>query len=169
MDQINMWWIRTTKTQYFLKICLKNKRYNWRWKILHADQRQKQNRTEGNQLINSTIIIPMKKKELDWYWTRELLSAYEVSKKIVYLLRHSQQVQREDDGAVHFRRIKKHLPHQFSHNPFLLWQSMESILCSKKRFNKEISVLHWYFRNNSLSTSSSTTFRTQSYWSFITG
>ena len=30
------------------------------------------------------------------------LSAYEVSKEVIHLLRHSQQVQREDDGAVHF-------------------------------------------------------------------
>ena len=28
MDQINLWWIRTTTTQKFLKISLKNKRYN---------------------------------------------------------------------------------------------------------------------------------------------
>ena len=31
------------------------------------------------------------------------------------------------------------------------------------------SVLYWCFRNNCLSPSSSRTFRTQSYWSFITG
>ena len=29
MDQINLRWIRTTTTQKFLKISLKNKRYNW--------------------------------------------------------------------------------------------------------------------------------------------
>ena len=51
MDHINLWSIQTTTTQKFLKICLKNKRYNWRWRILHADQRQKQNRKEENLLI----------------------------------------------------------------------------------------------------------------------
>ena len=50
MDQINLWWIRTTTTQKFLKISLKNKRYNWMWRILHADQRQNQNHKEGNLL-----------------------------------------------------------------------------------------------------------------------
>ena len=30
-------------------------------------------------------------------------------KKIIHLLRHSQKVQREDDGAVHFWRFKEHL------------------------------------------------------------
>ena len=34
-------------------------------------------------------------------------SDYEVSKKVMYLLRHSQHVHREEDGAVHFWRIKK--------------------------------------------------------------
>ena len=40
-------------------------------------------------------------------------SEYEVSKKATFLLRHSQQVHREDDGAVHFWRLKEN--HQ---NPF---------------------------------------------------
>ena len=34
-----------------------------------------------------------------------LSSDYEVSKKVVYLLRHSQQMHREEDGAVLFWRI----------------------------------------------------------------
>ena len=42
------------------------------------------------------------------------LSAYEISKKVINLLRHNQTVQREDDGAVHFWRIKFHLRNQFS-------------------------------------------------------
>ena len=41
------------------------------------------------------------------------LSAYEVSKKVIHLLRHSQQVHREEDGAVHFCRIKENLQNQF--------------------------------------------------------
>ena len=42
------------------------------------------------------------------------LSEYEVSKKVIYLLRHSQQVQREENGAVHFWRIFR----IYSHNLF---------------------------------------------------
>ena len=45
------------------------------------------------------------------------LSAYEVSKKEIHLLRHPQKVQREDDGAVQFWRIKEHLQIQFSQIP----------------------------------------------------
>ena len=40
-------------------------------------------------------------------------SAYEISKKVINLLRHSQTVQREDDGAVQFWRIKNYLQNQF--------------------------------------------------------
>ena len=46
------------------------------------------------------------------------LSAYEVSKKVIHLLRHSQNVQREDDGAVQFLRIKENLQNQLPHIPY---------------------------------------------------
>ena len=42
-----------------------------------------------------------------------ILSEYEISKKVVHLLRHSQQVQREEDGAVHFWRMKENLQNPF--------------------------------------------------------
>ena len=53
-------------------------------------------------------------KKLDWYWSRRIfsLSAYEISKKVINLFRHSQTVQREDDGAVQFWRVKKFLQNQ---------------------------------------------------------
>ena len=43
------------------------------------------------------------------------------------------------------------------------------MLVSRRRSEKEIPVLSWWFRNNRLSPRSSRTFRTQSHWSFITG
>ena len=46
------------------------------------------------------------------------LSAYEVSKKVIHLLRHSQRVQREDDGAIQFWRVKEHLEIQFPQTPY---------------------------------------------------
>ena len=41
------------------------------------------------------------------------LSEYEVSKKVIHLLRHSQKVHREEDGALHFWRRKENLQNQF--------------------------------------------------------
>ena len=42
------------------------------------------------------------------------LTAYEVSKKVISLFRHDQTVQREEDGAIQFWRIKCNLRNQFS-------------------------------------------------------
>ena len=42
-----------------------------------------------------------------------ILSLNEVSKKVIHLLRHSQKVHREEDGAVHFWRIKENLQNPF--------------------------------------------------------
>ena len=46
------------------------------------------------------------------------LSASEISKKVINLLRHSQIVQREDDGAVQFWRIMNCLQNQFPEIPY---------------------------------------------------
>ena len=67
----------------------------------------------------SPSIIPMNERK----WIKiepgdSSLPAYEISKKVINLLRHSQQVQREDDGAVHFWRIKEHLQSQFAQIPY---------------------------------------------------
>ena len=90
-------------------------------------------------------------------------SDYEISKKVTYLLRHSQQVQREEDGAVHFWRIKEHLQKQLPHSPH--WSDGRWKVCfaagggDKRRFQ--------YCTDSSgticLFPSSSWTFRTQSY------
>ena len=55
------------------------------------------------------------------------LSAYEVSKKVIHLLRHSQQVQREEDGTVHFWRIKENLQSQFPQIPH--WSDSKWKVC----------------------------------------
>ena len=66
----------------------------------------------------SPSIIPMNARNwIDIEPGNHSLSAYEVSKKVIHLLRHSQQVQREEDGAVHFWRIKEHLQSQFPQIP----------------------------------------------------
>ena len=57
-------------------------------------------------------------------------SDYEVSKKVMYLLRHSQQVHREEDGAVHFWRLKENLQNQFPHSPH--WSDSKWTICLAK-------------------------------------
>ncbi len=53
------------------------------------------------------------RKWIDIEPRKHSLSAYEVSKKVIHLLQHSQTVQREDDGAVQFWRIKNYFRNQF--------------------------------------------------------
>ena len=69
---------------------------------------------------SSSKIIPMERRNwIDIEPEESSLSAYEVSKKVIHLLRHSQQVQREEDGAVHIWRIKANLQNQFPQVPHL--------------------------------------------------
>ena len=67
----------------------------------------------------SPSIIPMSgRKWIDIEPGNSSLSAYEISKKVIHLLRHSQIVQREEDGAVQFWRIKNYLQSQFPRIPY---------------------------------------------------
>ena len=56
------------------------------------------------------------------------LSAYEVSKEVIHLLRHSQNAQREEDGAVQFWRDKEILQIQFPQIPH--WSDDRGKSCS---------------------------------------
>ena len=65
--------------------------------------------------VDVPSIIPMnERKWIDIEPGNSSLSAHEISKKVIHLLRHSLKVQREEDGAVQFWRIKFHLRNQFS-------------------------------------------------------
>ena len=83
-------------------------RYNWMRRILHADQRQKQNHKEREPADSSSGIIPMNRRTwIDIETGKHFLSACEVSKKIIHLLRHSQQVHRERMGRFISGKSKK--------------------------------------------------------------
>ena len=82
--------------------------------ILHADQRPKQNHKNEN--------LPAHPQEL-YLLGRELglllnqgnihSPIFEVSKKVIYLLRHSRHVCRKEDGAVQLWRINENLQDHF--------------------------------------------------------
>ena len=62
------------------------------------------------ELVDTPTIIPMhERKWIDIEPSKPTLAAYDLSKKVISLLRHNQTVQREDDGAIQFLRIKFHL------------------------------------------------------------
>ena len=80
------------------------------------------------------------------------LSAYEVLKKVIHLLRHSQQVQREDDGAVQFWRKKGNLQKEFPQS--IHWSDDRWKAClaagggAKRRYQHctDVSGIIIYFR-----------------------
>ena len=62
---------------------------------------------QRRETVDVPSIIPMKERKwIDIEPGESSFSAYEISKKVINLLRHSQTVQREDDGAVQFWKIK---------------------------------------------------------------
>ena len=62
---------------------------------------------QKRETVELPSTIPLnERKWIDIEPAESFLSAYEVSKKVINLLRHCQTIQREDDGAVQFWRIK---------------------------------------------------------------
>ena len=73
-------------------------------KVIAARSKAKAN-PQKRETVDLPSIIPMnERKWIDIEPGESSLSAYEVSKKVINLLRHNQTVQREDDGAVQFWR-----------------------------------------------------------------
>ena len=167
MDQISVWWIWTTMQQRFLKISSKNMRYNWMRKIL-LPIKGKSETTKKRTCWLFTKNRSHGEKELDRYWTRETFSlrvrGFEESDSSSSSFTESSSRRRWSGSLLENKaKSSKSIPTIYS----LVWRSMESMLGSRRRSKKEIPVLYWWFRNNCLFPSSSRTFRTQSYWSFI--
>ena len=60
--------------------------------------------------VDTPTTIPMHERRwIDIEPPEQTLAAYDLSKKVISLLRHNQTVQREEDGAIQFSRIKIHL------------------------------------------------------------
>ena len=95
----------------------------------------------------TTSPLPSQRTTVIEPW-KHSLSAYEISKKVSHLLRHSQQVHREENGAVHFWRIKENLQNQFPQSIHWSDDRWKVCLAAGGGAKKEISVLHWWFRNN---------------------
>ena len=140
MERSNTWLTRITK---FLQIHMKIKRHKQVSRLLHPDQRQKQNHKEEKLLIVPSIIPMHERRWIDIEPSEPTLAAYEVSKKVISLLRHNQTVQREEDGAIQFWRIKFHLRNQFSQVQHWSDERWKSCLGRRRRFKNEISALLW--------------------------
>ena len=156
IGQTSLWWTWTTTMQKFLKNTSKNMRYNWMRNILQADQ-SKNKTTKKRTLALHQESSPW--KELDWHRTWETFSprerGFEGSGSSSSSFTTSASRKRRSGSLLENERTSSE------------WRSMENMFDSRTRSKKEIPALHWWFRSNCLFPSSSKTFRTQPYWSFI--
>ena len=83
-------------------------------KIIAARSKAKAKPQKRDPVDVSSIIPMNERKWIDIEPSEPSLTAYQVSKKVISLLRHNQTVPREEDGAIQFWRITFHLRKQFS-------------------------------------------------------
>ena len=94
---------------------------------------------QPRELVGTTATIPMHERR--WIAiepSNQDLESYDLSKKVINLLRHNQKLHREEDGAIQFYKIKFHLR---DHHPQLQnWSNDRWIAClaagggSKRRY-----------------------------------
>ena len=79
-------------------------------KVIAGRSKAKAKPQMRESVVDTPTTIPMhERKWIDIDPSEQSLKAYEVSKRVISLLRHNQTVQREEDGAIEFYRIKFHL------------------------------------------------------------
>ena len=65
---------------------------------------------QPRELVGTTATIPIHQRRwIDIEPSKQDLASYDISKKVINLLRHKQTLQREEDGAIQFCKIKFHL------------------------------------------------------------
>ena len=66
-------------------------------------------------LVGTTATIPIHERRwIDIEPSKQNLASYDLSKKVINLLRHNQTLQREEDGSIEFHRINFHLQNHHS-------------------------------------------------------
>ena len=90
-------------------------------------------------LVGTTATIPMHERRwIDIKPSEQNLASYDLSKKVINLLRHNQTLQREEDGAIEFYKIKFYLRNH--HSQIQLWSDDRWKAClaagggSKRRY-----------------------------------
>ena len=95
--------------------------------------------------------------------------AYPVAERINTLLRHG-ELPREEDGAIEFWSLKDMTLRKIWVLSILVWWFLEEQDGRRRKQQEKISILYWPIKTrNSLSPSSSRSFRTQSHWSYTAG
>ena len=70
---------------------------------------------QPREFAGTTATIPIHQRRwIDIEPSKQDLVSYDLSKKVINLLRHNQTIQREQDGAIQFYKIKFHLRNHHS-------------------------------------------------------
>ena len=127
MEQPNTWLNQFKTTQKFLLIHKKSKYH------------KQASRLAPRVLVGTTATIPTHERRwIDIESSEQNLVSYDLSKKVINLLRHNQTLQRKDDGAIEFHKIKFYLRNH--HSQMQVWSDDRWRTCltagggSKRRY-----------------------------------
>ena len=93
---------------------------------------------QPREFVGTTTIPLRQRRWIDIEPSRQDLDSYDISKKVVNLLRHNQKFHREEDGAIAFCKIKFYLRHH--HSQMQNWSDDRRTAClaagggSKRRY-----------------------------------
>ena len=83
---------------------------------------------QPRELAGTIATIPIHQRRwIDIEPSKQDLDSYDLSKKVINLLRHNQTLQREEDGAIQFYKIKFHL--RDYHLPIQNWSDDRWLAC----------------------------------------
>ena len=103
-----------------------------------ADRSKAKAKPQPRESIGTTTIPLCERKWIDIEPSKQDLESYDLSKKVINLLRHNQKLHREEDGAIQFYKIKFHL--RDHHSQIQNWSDDRWIACvaagggSKRRY-----------------------------------
>ena len=114
-------------------------------------------------LVGTTTIPIHERRWIDIEPSKQNLASYDLSKKVINLLRHNQTLQSEEDGAIEFYKIKFHLRNH--HSEIQNWsddrwkacfwlqeevrnEDISIALTLREQFSTSVRALHGHSGNN---------------------
>ena len=96
---------------------------------------------QPRELAGTTATIPTHQRRwIDIEPSEQNLASYDLSKKVINLLRHNQTLQREEDGAIEFCKIKFHLRNHHSQIRIGLMIDGKLVWLQEEDPNEDISI-----------------------------
>ena len=95
---------------------------------------------QPRELAGTTATIPIHERRwIDIEPSKQDRDSYDLSKKVIYLLRHNQTLQSEEDGAIEFCKIKFHLRNHHKYRIGLMIDG-KLVWLQEEDLNEDISI-----------------------------